>query len=64
MAGSPGGVDAKEKPHISTLKLRVECDDIQGKAAGRNADTLGKENHKLSARLQLVSTTSIGYYKQ
>lgn len=35
--------------------MRVECKDIQGKAAGGNADPWGKENRKLSAQLQLVS---------
>lgn len=62
-ASSPGGVEVKENSFISSSELRVECDDIQGKAAGRNAYPLGKENDKLSAQLQLVSFITSSYYK-
>lgn len=66
MTRSPGRVDAKENPHISSSKMRVECEDSQGKAAGGNADPLGKENRKFSAQLQLVSiiTTSTTHIEQ
>lgn len=47
MAGSPGGTDVRQNPRISSSKLRVECEDIQGKAAGRNADPLGKGKSQL-----------------
>lgn len=40
------GIDMKKNPSISSLKLRIECADIQRKAAGRNADPLGKENQE------------------
>lgn len=62
MTGSPGGVDVKKKLYISSSKLRVECDDIQGKATGGNAYALGKENQKLSAQLQLVSFITTNQY--
>lgn len=54
LANNPGGVAVKENPYVSSSRLRVECDDIQGKTAGRNALSLRKENHKVSVQLQLV----------
>lgn len=48
MARSSGHVDTKENCHISSSEIKVECEDIQGKAAGGNAVPLRKENRKLS----------------
>lgn len=60
MTCSPGHVDAKENCHISSSKMRVECEDIQRKPSGGNSELRGKENRRLSVQLQLVSiiTTS------
>lgn len=51
IASNPGGIDVKENPYTSSSKLRVECDDIQEKTAGRNAHPLRKENHNFSLHL-------------
>ena len=41
----------------------MECDDIQGETAGRNACSLRKENHKVSVQLQLVLVITISHCK-
>ena len=59
----PRGRGYEEKALILSSKLRVECDDIQGKASGRNAYALGEENQKLSAQLPLVSFITTNQYR-
>lgn len=49
----PRGRHCERKSLCFIFKAEVECDDIQGKTAGRNALSLRKENRKVS--VQLVS---------
>lgn len=59
----PGGCHCERKSLCFIFKAEAECDDIQGKTAGRNALSLRKENHKVSVQLQLVFVIRISYCK-